>query len=412
MAGDRRRWWILALGMSAQAASCVFLYGLPYLIPDLRHQLGLSLTGASTLAAAPLAGVIVALVAWGAAADRYGERVVITAGLVIAGGSLIAAAQLADGHRVIGLGTLLACAGAGGASVNAASGRLVLGWFGASERGLAMGARQTAQPLGTMIAAAGLPILALRAGLPAAIVACGALCLAAAAAVALFAVDPPRRRRDAQDTRETRTARNPYRSPMLWRIHAASTLLVVPQFATTGFALEYLVASRGWSAVDAGRIIAGANLAGALTRVAAGRWSDWAGSRLRPMRLLAGAVTVIVGLTALGMWWRSPLATAALLVAVALSVSTNGLAFTAVAELAGMAWAGRALGVQNTGQNLAAAGTPPALAQLIGLVGYGGAFGLVALFPAAAILAVPARAERYSAGEEPEPSSSSRMMVA
>jgi len=90
MAADRRRWWILALGMSAQAASCVFLYGLPYLIPDLRHQFGLSLTGASTLAAAPLVGVIVALVAWGAAADRYGERVVITAGLAIAAGGLIA----------------------------------------------------------------------------------------------------------------------------------------------------------------------------------------------------------------------------------------------------------------------------------------------------------------------------------
>ena len=31
---------MLTLGMGAQAASCVFLYGLPYLVPDLRHQLG------------------------------------------------------------------------------------------------------------------------------------------------------------------------------------------------------------------------------------------------------------------------------------------------------------------------------------------------------------------------------------
>src|ERR1700761_3224124 len=191
MAGDRRRWWILALGMSAQAASCVFLYGLPYLIPDLRHQLGLSLTGASTLAAAPLAGVIVALVAWGAAADRYGERVVITAGLAIAAGGLIAAAQLSAhashvGHvGPVGFGVLLACAGAGGASVNAASGRLVLGWFDASERGLAMGARHPAQPLGTMIAAASLPALAAHTGLSGAIEACGGLCLAAAIAVVL-----------------------------------------------------------------------------------------------------------------------------------------------------------------------------------------------------------------------------------
>ncbi len=394
MAADRRRWWILALGMSAQAASCVFLYGLPYLIPDLRQQFGLSLTGASTLASAPLAGVIVALVAWGAAADRYGERVVITAGLAIAAGGLIAAAQLSGhvghvGHAgPVGFGVLLACAGAGGASVNAASGRLVLGWFDASERGLAMGARQTAQPLGTMIAAASLPALAAHAGLSGAIEACGGLCLAAAVAVALFAVDPPRPARAT-----AAPARNPYRVPTLWRIHAASTLLVVPQFATTGFALEYLVASRGWSAVEAGRVIAVANLVGALTRIAAGKWSDWAGSRLRPMRWLAVVVTVVMGLTALGMWSRSPLAVVALLLAVALSVSTNGLAFTAVAELAGLAWAGRALGVQNTGQNLAAAATPPVLAQLIGLAGYGGAFGLATLFPAVAILAIPTRAE-------------------
>src|SRR6201992_2123981 len=349
MAGDRRRWWILALGMSAQAASCVFLYGLPYLIPDLRHQLGLSLTGASTLPAAPLAGVIVALVAWGAAADRYGERVVITAGLAIAAGGLIAAAQLSShaGHAghvghgghvgPIGRGALLACAGAGGAWVNAASGRLVLGWFDASERGLAMGARQTAQPLGTMIAAASLPALAAHTGLSGAIEACGGLCLAAAGAVAVFAVEPPRPARAS-----AAPARNPYRLPALWRIHAASTLLVVPQFATTGFALEYLVASRGWSAVDAGRVIAVANLAGALTRIAAGKWSDWAGSRLRPMRWLAVVVTAVMGLTALGMWSRSPLAVAALLLAVALSVSTNGLALTAVAELAGLALGRRA----------------------------------------------------------------------
>ncbi|HEY1674052.1 MAG TPA: MFS transporter [Streptosporangiaceae bacterium] len=393
MAADRRRWWILALGMSAQAASCVFLYGLPYLIPDLRQQFGLSLTGASTLASAPLAGVIVALVAWGAAADRYGERVVITAGLAIAGGSLLVAAQLSG---PVSLGVLLACAGAGGASVNAASGRLVLGWFDASERGLAMGARQTAQPLGTMIAAASLPALAAHTGLSGAIEACGGLCLAAALAVALFAVDPPRPARGA-----AAPARNPYRVPALWRIHAASTLLVVPQFATTGFALEYLVASRGWSAVEAGRVIAVANLAGALTRIAAGKWSDRVGSRLRPMRWLAVVVTAVMGLTALGMWSRSPLAVAALLLAVALSVSTNGLAFTAVAELAGLAWAGRALGVQNTGQNLAAAATPPVLAQLIGLAGYGGAFGLATLFPAVAILAIPTRAELTRDPEQP-----------
>jgi sugar phosphate permease len=331
---------MLALGIGAQAASCVFLYGLPYLVPDLSHQLGLSLTEASTLVAAPLVGVIIALVAWGAAADRYGERLVITAGLAIAGASLLAATRVSG---ALSIGILLGCAGLGGASVNAASGRLVLGWFSAAERGLAMGARQTAQPLGTMLAAAALPFIAARSGLTGALGACGTLCLAAAAAVAIAAADPPR-----SDAAGAAPAANPYRVPTLWRIHVASMLLVVPQFATTGFALEYLVTERGWSAIGAGRVIAIANLAGALTRLIGGKWSDRAMSRLLPMRWLACLVVAIMAATALGMWWRSPLAVGTLLAAIALSVSTNGLAFTAVAEIAGMSWVGRVLGVQNT----------------------------------------------------------------
>ena len=115
------------------------------------------------------------------------------------------------------------------------------------------------------------------------------------------------------------------------------------------------------------------------------------------MRQLAIAIAVVVGLAALGAWWRSPLGVAALLAATALAVSTNGLAFTAVAELAGMSWAGRALGVQNTAQNIAAAATPPALAQLIQLAGYPASFGITALFPLAAAVAIPASARAVPA---------------
>ena len=86
-----------------------------------------------------------------------------------------------------------------------------------------------------------------------------------------------------------------------------------------------------------------------------------------------------------------------LLVAVVLAVSTNGLSFTAVAEHAGSSWAGRALGIQNTGQNAFAAATPPALAAVIGAAGYPAAFGIVALFPLAAAALLPVHAERESA---------------
>lgn len=407
MAGNSRRWWILGLGVAAQAASCMFVYGLPYLLPELRRVFGLSLGSASVLITCPLIGVVLTLIAWGAIADRYGERMVIAAGLVAA---TVALGVAAEAKRPVALGVLLAVAGLGGASVFAASGRLVLGWFGPGERGLAMGLRQTAQPLGTMLAAAILPAVVTVGGagrgitgsgvrgVGAAFGVCAVLCLLTGLAVALFAADPPRPPKPARSpgTAGTRE-RGPYHTPVLWRIHGASTLLVVPQFVVTGFTLEYLVSQRGWGLLTASRVIAATNFAGALTRIGAGKWSDLVNSRLRPMRQLAIAIAVVVGLAALGAWWRSPLGVAALLAATALAVSTNGLAFTAVAELAGMSWAGRALGVQNTAQNIAAAATPPALAQLIQLAEYPASFGITALFPLAAAVAIPASARAVPA---------------
>src|SRR5271155_5952406 len=85
----RRRWLILAIGLIAMTAGCTFQYGLAYLIPALRHE-GLSLELASVLVACPTAGLLLALIAWGAAADRWGERLVLSAGLGMAGLVLLA----------------------------------------------------------------------------------------------------------------------------------------------------------------------------------------------------------------------------------------------------------------------------------------------------------------------------------
>jgi hypothetical protein len=90
-----------------------------------------------------------------------------------------------------------------------------------------------------------------------------------------------------------------------------------------------------------------------------------------------------------------------LLVCSVVAVSTNGLAFTAVAEYAGSAWAGRALGVQNTGQNALAAATPPVMALAIGAVGYGASFAVVAAFPLLAAFLVPVAAEAAAAPGHP-----------
>ncbi len=382
-------------------AGCTFQYGLAYLIPALRQQ-GFSLELASTLVACPAAGLLLTLIAWGTAADRLGERVVLAAGLGLSGAMLLLGAAL---HGAVGLGLCLIVGGGAGGSVFAASGRLVLGWFAQHERGLAMGIRQSAQPLGVALAAATLPALG-GVGTAAALLFLGGLCLLAAVLVVALIRDPPRPRAPAAAEAPNARARpaSPYRQPVLWRIHAASALLVVPQFTVATFALVFLVDARGWTALAAGRLLAVAQLGGAMSRLGVGYWSDRVSSRMRPMRTLA--VSTGVGLTALAAAAAAgpSVAVPLLLACSVVAVSTNGLAATAIAEYAGSAWAGRALGIQNTGQNALAAATPPVLALAIGSIGFGASFAVVAAFPLVAAGLVPVAAERPSSGAARAPS--------
>ncbi len=380
------------IGLVAMTAGCTFQYGIAYLIPALR-QAGFSLELASLLVACPTAGLLLTLIGWGAAADRFGERVVLAIGLGLAGLVLLAAATV---HGGAGLGLSLALAGAAGGSVFAASGRLILGWFAKHERGLAMGIRQSAQPLGVALAAATLPVLG-GSGTAAPLLFLGVFCVLAAVLVVALVRDPPRPAAGPASPDGGRPA-SPYRQPVLWRIHAASALLVVPQFTVATFALVFLIDARGWDATGAGRLLAVAQLGGAASRLGAGFWSDRVGSRMRPMRILAAGTAVGMLLLAAAAAAGSSLAVPILLACAVVAVSTNGLAFTAVAEYAGSAWAGRALGIQNTGQNALAAATPPVLALAIGSIGFGGSFAVVAAFPVVAAALVPVSAEALAGG--------------
>ncbi|MCD0447769.1 MFS transporter [Actinocorallia sp. API 0066] len=370
------RWAMLTLGMAANGAASVFIYGLPFLLPAFQDERGLSLARAGFLVGAPSLGMLFTLILWGWLADRFGERLVLTSGLLLAGLLLGAAALARD---TVLLGVLLVLAGAAGASVNAASGRVVLGWFAKEQRGLAMGLRQTALPLG--VAFAGL-LTGVFPQVRAALLAMAALCLVTALVVGLLVVDPPR-----PEAAPGARASSPYRAAALWRVHTASMLLVVPQFATSAFALVYLLAERDLPPATAGALVSGAQVLGAAGRLACGRWSDVVGSRLRPMRQLALVNTVVMLLLAVAAAtpWGVPL----VVVATALAMSGNGLAFTAVSELAGAAWAGRAMGVQNTGQNLVVALTPGFFGALITSTSYAAAYALAGLCALAAATMTP-----------------------
>jgi sugar phosphate permease len=383
----RRRWAILAVGVLAQTAASSFVYGIPFLVPTLRDERGLSLAQVGVVVAAPTTGLLLTLVAWGFVVDRVGERFPMAVGLGLAG-VVVGGVALSPPTSLVPIVLLLGLGGMGAASVNAASGRLIMGWFAVEERGVAMGIRQTAQPLGVAVAALVLPVLAGSEGPFVALGWTGLACLVAAALVVLVAQDAPQRPPAAHEP-----TGNPYRTPTLYRLHASSALLVLPQFAISAFALEYLVREQHWSPGIAGVFVGVAQLLGAAGRIATGWWSDRVGSRLRPMRQLAvGSVLVMLGF-ALGSAWVPVIAVAAIVVGAIVTVADNGLAFTSTAEMAGQAWSGRALGIQNTTQNVVASAAPPVLGALIGGTSYAIGFTAAALAPLLAIAVVPVGAE-------------------
>ncbi|MDG3011080.1 MFS transporter [Rhodococcus sp. D2-41] len=373
---------MLGLSMFAAASSTVFINGVAFLIPALHDDHGMGLDQAGVLAAMPTIGLMLTLIAWGAVVDRIGERRVLVAGTALTAVAAVGAA-LASGYLAVGACLLVGGMAAG--STNSASGRVVAGWFPAHRRGTAMGIRQMAQPLGVAVGAMAVPPIAGHFGIGTAFLLPAGVNVVAALACLVGVIDPPRPARST----ETRDGAldNPYRqSNALWRIHAVSVLLVVPQFTVWTFALVWLMSDRHLSAPAAGVVVVVSQILGALGRMGAGIWSDRAGSRMRPLRTVAIAAAVAMALLALTDQLSSPASIALLVIASVITVADNGLAFTAVAEISGPYWSGRALGAQNTSQYLTASVVPPLFGAIIGTFGYPLAFLATALCP---ILAVP-----------------------
>ncbi|MDT5095872.1 MAG: hypothetical protein QOH60_5235 [Mycobacterium sp.] len=383
-----RRWSMLAIALSSTMFANVFINGAAFLIPTLHERRGLNLAQAGLFSAMPSVGMVFTLIAWGYAADRYGERIVLALGSALTAAAAFAAAASTS---LVLTGVFLLLGGMAAAASNSASGRLVVGWFPPQRRGLTMGIRQTAQPLGVGLGALVIPGVAHTYSIGAALLFPAILCAVSALVSAVGVVDPPRPPREQAPQEHLA---NPYRgSSVLWRIHAVSVLLVVPQVVVWTFTLVWLMVDRGWSATAAGALVTGAQVLGACGRIAAGRWSDRAGSRLRPIRTIAIAAAAAMAAVALTDYLGSPLSIALIVVASVITVSDNGLAFTAIAEIAGPFWTGRALGTQNTSQLLTAGIVPPLFGGLIAVAGYPAAFALCAVFPVVAFPLVPVDAE-------------------
>ena len=355
---SRYRWTILAAGTTAQASFSAALIGLPALAPALRTQYDLTLGETGVVLGAMSLGLLLTLYAWGLLADRLGERAVIVLGLATGGVVLALAGETTSFGALV---ATLALAGALGASVNSASGRAVMGWFEEDERGLALGIRQAAVPIGGAIAALDAAAARLRRRDEARVRGARRRC---------------RRRRRSRGRaccarlrtgrRPRRAARAPSSATACCGCSRAARRSISPRRSRSRASSSCSSTATAGSRLTRPRACSRSSTSSQSARVSrAGRWSDRTRTRIAPLRAvglaLATATVVAAALV------DAPLAVLipALIVDGVLGFSWNGLSFTAAAERAGAARSGAALGFQQTTLAVVGAIVPPAFAALV-----------------------------------------------
>jgi sugar phosphate permease len=375
---------VLTAGVVAQASYATTGLGLPAIAPAIRRDFGLTLTQTGVVLAASFFGSVPTLLVWGLVADRIGERFVMASGLAAASGALVWAAYASSFGMLV---AALAVAGGVAAGVNSATGRAVMQWFGADERGLALGIRQMAVPLGGAVGAVALPLLEQHISLRAAFLGLAvASMVGAVVAFVLIRVEPR-----AED--HSAPAR-PLRDRRVWLICAGSTFFVTTQLSLLGFFVLFLHDHRGVSTAVAAAALAVTQVLGGISRIALGSWSDHLRMRIAPLRWVGLGIAISVAVLTIVLNASTWIVVPALMVAAVFGLSWNGLSFTATAETAGRARSGAAIGLQQT--FLAAGGlvAPIAFAAIVHHASWRAAFAVAAVSPLVGYALLSPLAER------------------
>lgn len=385
----RHRWKVLAAGVAANAAFSVAFSGIPMTAVLMRTGYRLDNATLGLVLGLMGLGIAVSELPWGLLTDRWGDRPVLLMGLGSTAAALVAMALWAApvaGH-IPGLGWLAAgllLVGLLGGSVNGASGRAVMTWFDASERGLAMSIRQTAVPLGGGIGALVLPFVALHFGFAALYGLLALLCALSAAMSWAWVHEPEPAITVAPHPRKATEATAPLAGPLrdarVWRIVAGIGILCAPQFAVLSFGTVFLhdFGHAGLATITATMVCV--QVGAMVMRVWSGRWTDRRRNRPAYLRACSAlSVLLFAGLALLVMAAGShaadsPALRVALVVLLGASgvcVSAwHGVAYTELATLAGAARAGTALGMANTSVFLVCFVTPLSIPHLLALQGW------------------------------------------
>jgi MFS family permease len=329
----------LIIAVIAQAAVSVVQFGLPAIGVDIQNMFGLGPAGFGAVFAAVGLGSAVALIPAGMLVDRFGARPVLLLGAAI---NLCAylAASVAPNAALFAAAIFLA--GIGSSAVPVAGMSSLLREFPPERRGIALGWRQLAVPMGGAIGAAALPLLAHLGGVRLALIVTAFATASTASVFAwLSAAGGGTARRMRLDGALTARGMRPLLVVGLLYVYAL------------GASLTYIVAAArddGLGKAEAGALFVVLNLSAAASRLVWGRMADRGGGTRRVRTLIeCGMLAAVAGLA------MAPVLHVGLLVAVPVTVALgfgcfgwNGVLYVTAGELVGPDRAARAVGVAST----------------------------------------------------------------
>ena len=332
---------VLVAAVVAQSGISFAEQGVPTIVVFIKDDLSLSATAAGLVVSALGLGRIAGFYAAGRAVDRRGERRVLFAGAVGAGACVVIAAAFPYGAL---LGVLV-IAGLFLSAATPAGGKLVFTSFPGDRRGLAMGIRQAAVPIGGIAAASTLPFIAHAYGWRSGFVLAGTVAIAGGCAAAVIAGLGPR----ATAPPTGRSARNSIR-PFLQRefvlITIWASILIGCQYTLLTF-LAVDARERGAiSTARAASLILVLQAGGIAGRICWGALADRL-PRLRSRGLFAIltliAATSMAGLAAVEIGNLALLALLTLLAGISIN-GWQGIWISRLTEIAGVERAGTATG--------------------------------------------------------------------
>lgn len=381
---------VLGAAFALHALTASAPYGLPALLPFVKRELDAGYFEASLVSSAFLFGIVVGAPAAGSAADSYGVRRCVAAGLGLA---TLALAAVAVTPGLLAVCALLCLAGAGYSVLTPGTNKSMLAWFPPTRRATAVGLKQTGVSVGGIVAAAYVPVVSAALGWRASFHAVAA-CYAAAYALALLvALDGPSARARGGEPPSWRTTLGALVDDRATRLLCVDGFLRVGiQYAfltyVIAYAIDHLHAPVAWGVA----LYVIAHAAGAVGRIGWGWLSDrvYAGRRRGPY--IAIALIAAAGFLALG--HLAPLGEVLLVASVVLLGATaagfQGVGLSLLAESGG-ARAGAASGWVNAVSFLGAVTMVPLCGRLLDAgAGFAAVFALLATLCAASAVTIAA----------------------